>query len=562
MVLIKEDLLPQPASAQTAELVVQQLINNGVQFVALSPGSRNGPISLALVEAERQGLLSVHVRIDERTAAFLALGAAIKTGKPTAVLTTSGTAVANLFPAIVEAKYAGIPFIVLTADRPAATQGTGVSQVIIQREIFGDYVSRSIEIASESLLIETASAREAIRERINSVLSAAERNRGPVHLNIALAEPLVPTKKFIFEHKKKIQNESVITPENISTELLNKKGVIVAGGTIIEYLNYAQELGNALDWPVIVEPPHQCVGSAMVSHAPILLSLHSINLKPDVVLTVGRVGLSRQVAELTKKGSLVISCAVPSIITNSIAKQRISGLFRLPAKQSNKAWKQTWDKAGKAAHEIVQRVLEENPKISSLHVVDCLMKNLPQNSHLHLASSLAARDFELLTSPEINSAFSKGEVTVSMNRGVNGIDGVVATAMGTALSAKIPTFAMLGDLAALHDLASFVVPVSEQKPNITFIINDNNGGGIFSLLEQAEVEDFERVFGTPTDINLSEVLKNLGAEVKSITKISELSSHLNIPSGIKVLVVKIKSRKSEAELRKLIFEEVNKGVTA
>ena len=201
MVLIKEDLLPQPASAQTAELVVQQLINNGVQFVALSPGSRNGPISLALVEAERQGLLSVHVRIDERTAAFLALGAAIKTGKPTAVLTTSGTAVANLFPAIVEAKYAGIPFIVLTADRPAATQGTGVSQVIIQREIFGDYVSRSIEIASESLLIETASAREAIRERINSVLSAAERSRGPVHLNIALAEPLVPTKKFIFEHK-------------------------------------------------------------------------------------------------------------------------------------------------------------------------------------------------------------------------------------------------------------------------------------------------------------------------------------------------------------------------
>jgi len=228
----------QPASVQTAELVVQQLVNTGVEFVALAPGSRNGPISLALVAAEKQGLLSVHVRIDERSAAFLALGAAIRTGKPTAVLTTSGTAVANVFPAIVEAKYAGIPFIVLTADRPASVQGTGANQVIVQREIFGNYVSRSIEIASDSLTIETASAREAIRDRINSVLSAATRNRSPVHLNIGLAEPLVPVSDFVFEHKKNLQSETVITPENISTEFLTRKGLIVAGGTNIEFLSH------------------------------------------------------------------------------------------------------------------------------------------------------------------------------------------------------------------------------------------------------------------------------------------------------------------------------------
>ena len=214
---MSEQKTSQPASAQTAQLVVQQLINTGVEFVSLAPGSRNGPISLALIEAEKQGLISTHVRIDERSAAFLALGSAIKTGKPAAVLTTSGTAVANIFPAIIEAKYSGIPFIVLTADRPATFQGTGANQVIAQREIFGNYVSRSIEIASESLAIETASAREAIRDRINSVFSAAIRNRGPVHLNIALAEPLVPSVDFVFEHKKILQNETVITPENIST---------------------------------------------------------------------------------------------------------------------------------------------------------------------------------------------------------------------------------------------------------------------------------------------------------------------------------------------------------
>ena len=550
----------EPASVQTAQLVVQQLINTGVEFVALSPGSRNGPISLALVEAEKQGLISLHVRIDERSAAFLALGSAIKSGKPAAVLTTSGTAVANVFPAIIEAKYAGIPFIVLTADRPATFQGTGANQVIAQREIFGNYVSRSIEIASESLAIETASAREAIRDRINSVFTAATRNRAPVHLNIALAEPLVPSVEYVFEHKKILQNETVINPENISTELLSRKGLIVAGGTNVEYLNYAQELGNALDWPVVVEPPHQCVGTGMVSNAPALLSLNSVNLKPEVVLTVGRVGLSRQVNDLIKKGNLVISCAVPSIITNSAAKQRISGLFRIPAKQSNKTWKQTWQEAGKIAHSIVQQLLKENSKMSALHVVDCLMKSLPKNSHIHLASSLAARDFELLTSPETNSPFSNGEVSVSMNRGVNGIDGVISTAMGTALSSKLPTFAMLGDIAALHDLSSFVIPTLEKKPNITFIVNDNNGGGIFNLLEQSEVEDFERVFGTPTDINLVEVFKSLGAEVKLITKIDDLATNLNVPNGLKVLVVKIQSRKAEADLRKLIFEEVNRSI--
>jgi 2-succinyl-5-enolpyruvyl-6-hydroxy-3-cyclohexene-1-carboxylate synthase len=149
-----------------------------------------------------------------------------------------------------------------------------------------------------------------------------------------------------------------------------------------------------------------------------------------------------------------------------------------------------------------------------------------------------------------------------MNRGVNGIDGVAATAMGTALSAKTPTYAVLGDIAALHDLSSFAIPSLEAKPDITFVITDNNGGAIFSLLEQSEVKDFERVFGTPTDINLLEVFKSLGAEVKLVSKISELEQNLGLPKGIRVIVVKINSRTNEAMLRKQIFEEVNRVVKA
>lgn len=545
--------IKQPASALTAELIVQQLIDNGVNFVALSPGSRNGPISLALVQAEKEGLINVAVRIDERSAAFLALGAAISTGKPSAVLTTSGTAVANLFPAIVEAKYSGIPLIVLSADRPASAQGTGANQVIVQREIFGNYVSRSIEIASESLNIETTSAREAIKDRINSVISIATKNRVPVHLNITLGEPLVPTKKFNFSKPKNDNTLPLNLSENILTDYLNKKGIIIAGGTNLEYTNYAKELSEALDWPVIVEPPHVCVGENMVSNSSVMLNQKLIELNPEVVLTIGRVGLSRQVSALIKNALIVVSCAVPSVISNSMAKQKISGLFRIPAKQNNKNWIKLWQDSGLIIFEKIQKLLKENQEISNLHVVDYLIQNLPKDSHIHLSSSYASRDFDLLISPFYNSAFSRGEVSVSMNRGVNGIDGVVSTAIGACLVNGKPTFAFLGDIAAIHDLNSFIIPKLEKVPDITFIITDNNGGGIFNTLEQAGVEDFERVYATPTDVDLSKLLNNLKIESKEIKHIDELKNYLITPSGIRVLIIKIESREKEAELRKKIL---------
>ncbi len=542
--------IKQPASALTAELIVQQLIDNGVNFVALSPGSRNGPISLALVQAEKEGLINVEVRIDERSAAYLALGASISSGKPSAVLTTSGTAVANLFPAIVEAKYSGIPLIVLSADRPASVQGTGANQVIVQREIFGSYVSRSIEIASESLNIETTSAKEAIKDRINSVITIATKNRVPVHLNITLAEPLVPTQKFNLLKPKNNNLQTPIFSENILTEYLNKKGIIVAGGTNLEYSNYAKELSEALDWPVIVEPPHVGVGENMVSNSSVLLNKKTKELNPEVVLTIGRVGLSRQVSELIKNSATVVSCAVPNVITNTLAKQKISGLFRIPAKQKNENWIKLWKESGYLVFERIQKLIKDYKKISNLHVVDYLIQNLPKNSHIHVSSSFAARDFDLLISPHYQSAFSNGEVSVSMNRGVNGIDGVVSTAIGTSLVNNKPTFALLGDIAAIHDLNSFIIPKLEKIPDITFIITDNNGGGIFNTLEQSGVENFERVYGTPTDVNLYKLINNLNIESKEIKNVEELKDYMIKSSGIKVLIIKVASREKEAELRK------------
>lgn len=543
----------QPASALTAELIVQQLIDNDVNFVALSPGSRNGPISLALIQAEKDGLIKVGVRIDERSAAYLALGAAIASGKPSAVLTTSGTAVANLFPAVVEAKYSGIPLIVLSADRPASVQGTGANQVIVQREIFGNYVSRSIEVASESLNIETNSAREAIKDRINSVISIASKNRVPVHLNITLGEPLVPTQKFKFSKAKMVSSTNTNFSENILTEYLGKKGVIVAGGTNLEYLNYAKDLSNSLDWPVIVEPPHACVGENMISNSSVVLGLKKNELKPEVVLTIGRVGLSRQVSELIKNSPTVVSCALPNVIINSTAKQKISGLFRVPVKQQNQNWLKLWKDSGLIIFEKIQKILKSHSKLSNLHVVNYLIQNLPKDSHIHLSSSYAARDFDLLISPFYQSAFSNGEVSVSMNRGVNGIDGVVSTAIGTSLVNNKPTFAFLGDIAAIHDLNSFVIPKLEKTPDITFIITDNNGGGIFNTLEQSGVEDFERVYGTPTDIDLFKLFNNLNIEVLEVNNINELSNLISKPFGMKAIIVKIESRETEAQLRKEIL---------
>jgi 2-succinyl-5-enolpyruvyl-6-hydroxy-3-cyclohexene-1-carboxylate synthase len=178
---------------------------------------------------------------------------------------------------------------------------------------------------------------------------------------------------------------------------------------------------------------------------------------------------------------------------------------------------------------------------------------LPKNSHIHLSSSFAARDFDLLISPDYQSPFSNGEVSVSMNRGVNGIDGVVSTAIGTSLVNDKPTFAFLGDIAAIHDLNSFIIPKLEKTPNITFIITDNNGGGIFNTLEQSGVEDFERVYGTPTDVNLSKLLNNLNIESKELKSVEELKDYMTKPAGMKVLIINIESREKEAELRKEIL---------
>ena len=317
--------------------------------------------------------------------------------------------------------------------------------------------------------------------------------------------------------------------------------------------NYAKELSHALDWPVIVEPPHVGVGENMVSNSSVMLNKKANELNPEVVLTIGRVGLSRQVSELIKKSPTVVSCAVPNVITNSVAKQKITGLFRIPIKQKNENWIKLWKDSGFLIFEKIQKLIKDNKKISNLHVVDYLIKNLPKNSHIHLSSSFAARDFDLLISPYYQSPFSNGEVSVSMNRGVNGIDGVVSTAIGTSLVNDKPTFAFLGDIAAIHDLNSFIIPKLEKTPNITFIITDNNGGGIFNTLEQSGVEDFERVYGTPTDVNLSKLLNNLNIESKELKSVEELKDYMTKPAGIKVLIINIESREKEAELRKEIL---------
>jgi 2-succinyl-5-enolpyruvyl-6-hydroxy-3-cyclohexene-1-carboxylate synthase len=291
----------------------------------------------------------------------------------------------------------------------------------------------------------------------------------------------------------------------------------------------------------------------MVSNSSVVLAMKKNELNPEVVLTIGRVGLSRQVSELIKNSSIVVSCAVPNVITNSVAKQKISGLFRIPIKQRNENWLKLWKDSGLAVFEKIQKELKEYANLSNLHVVQNLIQHLPKNSHIHLSSSFAARDFDLLISPFYDSPFSNGEVSVSMNRGVNGIDGVVSTAIGASLVNNKPTFAFLGDIAALHDLNSFIIPKLEKVPDITFIITDNNGGGIFNTLEQSGVEDFERVYGTPTEVNLSQLFSNLNVKTNEIKNLEEIKNYLGQPSGIKVVIIKIESRENEAQLRKQIL---------
>ncbi|PXY32042.1 2-succinyl-5-enolpyruvyl-6-hydroxy-3-cyclohexene-1-carboxylic-acid synthase [Prauserella muralis] len=554
-----------PSTAQ-ARVIVDELVRNTVSHVVLSPGSRNAPLSLALYAAAAEGKLSLHVRIDERTAAFLALGIAARTGRPVAVVCTSGTAAANFHPAVLEADRAGVPLIVLTADRPPELRAAGANQVIDQHNLYGDAVRYFDELAvAERRAGQNAYWRSQICRAWNAAYG--EWRCGPVHLNVPFREPLVPDGgEGADEWFESLDGR----PRGARwTELPDfgalpsfvvpsaRHGLVVACDAGVRA---ASEWAEQHGWPVVSETGGLGLGgSTAISGGAWLLGVEGFLTEhmPEQVLCIGRPTVFRQVQRLLSDPGVEVLLVRPDSDWPAPAHnvRQVGQWFDEPTKPSDPEWLARWRRADAAATDAVRATLASEPWPSGLRVADELVRGLPQDSLLVVGSSNPARDVAL-------AGGLRPDVLVHRNRGVAGIDGTVSTALGAATVHRGPSYALLGDLTFLHDINGLLTGPAEQRPDLTIIVLNDDGGGIFSLLEQGAPEhsdSFERVFGTPHGADLGALCAGYHVPYTLAETLEEFRAALRPQPGLRVVEVRVdrsRHRDLHARLRQAVAAAV------
>ena len=535
-----------PSTAQ-ARVVVDELIRGGVRDVVLCPGSRNAPLAFALADADRAGRLRLHVRIDERTAGYLAIGLAVAAGTPVCVAMTSGTAVANMGPAVVEANYARVPLIVLSANRPYELLGTGANQTMEQLGYFGSQVRAAISLglaedAPEKLDSLNAQWRSATCRVIAAATGARTANAGPVQFDIPLREPLVPDPEpaggEIPPGRPDGRPWTYTPPVSFDQPLeidLTPDTVVIAG-------HGAGVQPNLAGLPTVAEPtaPH----AANKLH-PLALPL----LRPRQVIMLGRPTLHRTVSTLLADPAVPVYALTtgprwPDVSGNSQATGTRAELSGTP----DPAWLRRCAEVNRHAMDAVREQLAAHPLTTGLHVAAAVADAVRPGDQLMLGASNPVRDAALV-------GLNTEGIRVRSNRGVAGIDGTVSTTIGAALAHPGRTIALLGDLTFVHDSSGLLIGPTEPSPeNLTIVVSNDNGGGIFELLEQGDPRFSDvssRIFGTPHDVDVGALCRAYHVEARQI-EVDELGAALDEPyDGMRVLEVKA-DRSSLRELHAAI----------
>lgn len=531
-----------PSTAQ-ATAVVDEMIRGGVREAVLCPGSRNAPLAFALQAADAAGRLRLHMRIDERTAGFLAIGLAVAGNRPVPVVMTSGTAVANLGPAVLEANYARIPLIVLSANRPYEMLGTGANQTVEQFGLFGSQVRAAIslglaeEAGDESLRgVRFDEQNSQWRSAVCRVLAAARGTRsgnaGPVHFDIPLREPLVPdthAQGRIPEGRPDGAPWTTTTHATLDVPMdldITPDTVVISGHGAA----YRPELAGL---PTVAEPTAPLHG---VPLHPLALP----QLKPRQAIITGRPTLHRPVSKLLADPAVSVYALTtgprwPDVSGNV----RATGTRAVVTGTPDAAWLDRCRHLSEHADKAVRSQLAAHPKTTGLHVAAAVMDALSEGDQLLLGASNPVRDAALVSYP-------RAAVTVLSNRGVAGIDGTVSTAVGAALAYETVespgrTIALLGDLTFLHDASGLLIGTGEPRPtDLTIVVANDDGGGIFELLEQGDPQYagvFERVFGTPHGMDLAALCAAYRVPHTHVT-LADLTAALGaLHDGIRVLEV-------------------------
>jgi len=539
-------------STALARVLVDELTSSGVTDVVLAPGSRNAPLSMALHDADAAGRIRLHVRIDERTAGFLALGLARGSGTPAAVVTTSGTAVANLHPAVLEAHHGGVGLLILSADRPPWLRDVGANQAVEQRLLFGPVLRLFHEFAVPQRIPGQNAGWRAMVSRAVGAARGAGGPPGPVQLNLPLAEPLLP------EDAGGSTDRGADWPEPLTGRDGGWTGIggLTDGPSVAppasgERVLFLADLTHPWAAPIaraghlVLTEAGGAAGEQVLAAGVHLLAVPEFldSARPDRVIVLGRPTLFRPVARLLGDARVILDVvAQPQGYADPAGTARHVApgwpqLRELP----DQAWAERWRAADRAASVAVHGELDELDIAVSPRLARDLVGALPGRATLVLGSSQAPRDVGL-------AAAARDGLRVVANRGVAGIDGTVSTAVGVALAAGrdpgaptvAPTVALMGDLTFLHDVTGLVIGPHEPRPDLSIVVSSNDGGAIFATLEPGEplhARAFERVFGTPHGVQLAGMAQACGAEHVFVTATDELADAIADPAGIRVVEV-------------------------
>lgn len=521
---------PGDTAATFCATLVDEWARQGVRHAVVAPGSRSTPLAVALAQS---AAIEVHVFHDERSASFAALGIGTASGFPAVLLCTSGTAATHFHGAVVEAHQSDVPMIVCTADRPPELRDVGAAQTIDQTHLFGSAIRWFHDPGVPSR--DAASTWRSLAARI--VQAAVGVRPGPVHLNLPFREPLTgevidmpPSREKRWSDIIRLGAAEDQDLSEIVEAISGRRGIIIAGrGASRDVLLLAESLG----WPIFadaVSGVRELNSSVIIGFDAILRSeMFAMSHIPEVVLRIGAPPASKVLAQWVSKNDChVIQLRTSEMVTDPDHKVEYtiigdvaiaSRALAMSGTPCDKAWMTDWTNAEVVAQEAMSVWTSEN--FSEPSVARTVTSAMSVGSHLVVSSSMPIRDVEWFGT-------TTSGVTVHSNRGTNGIDGVISTAVGVALATKARVTVLIGDVACLHD-SNGLWALNRRNVDLTIVVINNDGGSIFSFLPQAHIvsnSDFELLYGTPHGASFEHLAATHGITYGSVTTVKELETNL------------------------------------
>ncbi|MHB1686893.1 MAG: 2-succinyl-5-enolpyruvyl-6-hydroxy-3-cyclohexene-1-carboxylic-acid synthase [Ignavibacteriaceae bacterium] len=575
-----------------AETFVRELVSCGVKYASLSPGSRNTPLTLAFAGNKK---IKSFVHIDERSSGFFALGLAKATNTPVAVVCTSGTATAELYPAIIEAYQQRVPLIVCTADRPPELRGRGANQTINQNNLYKNHIRWFYDAGLPEPSIESlAKLKEATKKAVNKSLTTA---RGPVHLNFPFKKPFEPisytdeinkdTFRFVeissgsnFQPVQKNGtniSKKVWVKEILDSVTEKEKGIIIAGPGNFDK-NFAKEcqaLSVKLGYPVFADGVSQLrfgnhkKENIFSNYDAFLRSeTFSKKLQPEIIIQFGRTITSKGLENFlnicnadrfminefgdwfdpSEKAKAAYACD-PFLFCTTLNQLLEQNNF----KRKKSEWTETIQTAEEKAANLKIGIIDKSAFPNECRIIEEILNNAPDGCNIMLSNSMPVRDFDYFASNKNKS------ISVFNNRGASGIDGITSTAFGISAANKKPTILLTGDLAFYYDLNSLLT-AQKHKTSLTIVLVNNNGGGIFEILPISNYgKVFKEFFVTPHQLNFHDLVKAYGGNfysIKSWQQFQKLFTQATAKKQLTVLEIQTKATQS-LKLRRKFWKDVN-----